>query len=407
MTRRPVLAATPSTTFFALLASVCLMSPVLGHAQVKAGFAPNEAQASTRKDLIDSEFSPSRNMFTWCDSQGRLWLGTIDPATGNILKPTYKLLDEDAITTKEMLITTNGPEWVSTATGDHVVYTKFVGTPSADTAQLALVEGSADGTTWSAPQLLGAGNAPYASDDEGDPSPRISYVNAASQHLWRYLYDDASAKKVKGMTATKQPVSVRFVKGDNSLVYAQKVKGGSKQVFKLALDDSKDAVQLTFDEGDKDTHTVPWMWRAPEYNNKLVLMTTVNENELRFYKGDGNGNWAVVNSVTMPAGTVVRSPEPFTYDGKSYVSLAVKSDAYGYPTAIYIAAVSPNAKTKLWKVSDDTDLHERSDPEVFVTANGPVVFYNKYDPSQMTGDQTDPARCSACSEGLFRAASGL
>ncbi len=394
-----------------LLAGLASLVPGAVHAQLKPGFAPNETLAAPRKDLLDSEFSQSRNLFTWCDKDGRLWVGTVDPANGNILKPTYKMLDADAITPQDMKITTNGPEWVSTATGDQVIYTKFVGDPKASTARLALVEGSADGSTWGAPTLLGpdAGrNAPYGSDDADDPNPRISYVDAKNNHYWRYLHDAASEVKVQGMKKTPKPISVRFSKGYNGLVYSQAVDSVN-QVFFLQLDTNK-LVQITKDDGAKDARTVPWMWRAPEFNDKLTVLTTVNENELRFYRkqdgGDGSSAWTQINSIKLAEGDTVASPEPFTYNGKSYVVLAVKRSGYDYPTAVYIAAVAPDAPTPLWKVSDDADNHERIDPEVYITtANGPVIFYNKFDPSlDTTGEHPN---CAACSEGLYRASTGL
>jgi len=392
----------------ALLFATALLVPVAGHAQLKADFAPSESQASKRIDIIDIEFSQSRSMFTWCDKNGQLWVGKIDPDTGEVTKPQLHLLDPDAITPADMKYTTNGPEWVSTPTGDHVVYTKFIADPrKPKNARMALVELSADGSTWSEPQLLpsDAGRtAVYTSDDPSDPKPRISYVDGKNNHFWRYLYEPASEVAVKGMAQTAKAVSVRFTKGYNGLVYSQDV-AGVKQVFFLTLDNGK-LQQITTDDGDKDLRTVPWVWRAPEFNNKLVLMTTVNENELRFYKGDGAGTWAKVSSVKLPEGSTVASPEPFTYNGKSYVSLAVKSAAYSYANAVYLAAVSPNAKTPLWKVTDDTDGHMRMDPEVFVTsANGPMVFFNKFDPSKDPSGENP--NCKECAEGLFHAASGL
>ncbi|GAA0770434.1 hypothetical protein LRH25_32210 [Ideonella azotifigens] len=405
--------ASPFAGHRALLISLMLgglLAPAAGWAQLKPGFAPNEAQASARTDLIDLEFSASRNMFTWCDYKGHLWVGTIDPVTGNFLKPTYRMLDSDAITPQEMNITTNGPEWISTATGDHVVYTKFAGGVSkASTARLAMVEGSADGSTWGTPTLLGpdAGrNAPYASDDDGDPNPRISYVDAKNNHYWRYVYQAASEAKVQGMARTPKPVSVRFTKGYAGLVYAQAVNG-INQVFLEHLDSGR-LVQITNDDGAKDERTVPWVWRAPEYGNKLTLMSTVNGNELRFFQqadGDGLGDspWSPIGSVMLPEGGTVASPEPFTYNGNSYVVLAIKSVPNDYPSAIYVAAIAPTASPRLWKVSDDSALRIRMDPEVFITGGGPVVFYNRFNPAV----NPDSPYCADCSEGVWRASTGL
>lgn len=383
----------------------------VGAAQAQpAGFTPNEKVASKRVDLIDIEFSQSRAMFTWSDAYGQLWVGTIDRATGKLLDPTHQLVDASAIKPADMAITTNGPEWISTATGDHIVYTKFVeGKPhKLATARLAWAEGLADGT-WQLHSLgpNAARNAPYASEDEGDAAPRISYVDAKNKHYWRNLYDDASETSITGMPVTAKPVSARFTQGYRGIVYAKAVDGVN-QVFQLKLDEDK-TVQITKDAGAKDERTVPWMWRAPEYDGKLVLMTTVNGNELRFYRyfdpdKDGIAKWTAFHSVWLPEGSTVASPEPFIYGGKSYVVLAIKQAPNTFPSSIWLASVNPKAP-QFWKVSDDTTLRSRIDPEVFISDIGPVIFYNRFNPAlDTTGENPN---CKECSEGLYTASTGL
>ncbi|MFZ2986667.1 hypothetical protein [Ideonella sp.] len=375
-----------------------------------AGFTPNEKVASKRVDLIDVEFSQSRAMITWCDGSGQLWVGTVDRATGKLLDPTFQLVDGSAIKPADMAITTNGPEWISTATGDHIVYTKFVaGKPhKTSTARLAWAEGLADGT-WALHSLGpdATRNAPYASEDAGDASPRISYVDAKNKHYWRNLYDDASEAPITGMPVTAKPVSARFTQGYRGIVYAKPVDGVN-QVFQLKLDENK-TVQITTDAGAKDERTVPWMWRAPDYGNKMVLMSTVNGNELRFYRffdadGDGVSSWTAFHSVKLPAGATVASPEPFIYGNKSYVVLAIKTEPNAFPSAVWLANVDP-AAPQFWKVSDDTALRSRIDPEVFISDQGPVIFYNRFNPALDTTG-TNP-NCKECSEGLWTASTGL
>ena len=43
----------------------------------------------------------------------------------------------------------------------------------------------------------------------GDANPRISYVDQYNRHYWRYLNDETSETKVKGMKATPSFLAVR------------------------------------------------------------------------------------------------------------------------------------------------------------------------------------------------------
>jgi len=88
------------------------------------------------------------------------------------------------------------------------------------------------------------------------------------------------------------PRSVRFVVGARAVVYPLVVDGLS-QVFRYDLD-SKQLEQLTFDEGDKDLETAPWIWQAPELGGAETLLTVVDYSELRFYVRTVNAQGATV-----------------------------------------------------------------------------------------------------------------
>ena len=100
-----------------------------------------------------------------------------------------------------------------------------------------------------------------------------------------------------------------------------------------------------------------------------------------------------------------RQPEPplFTYNGKSYVFMAAYVSPNTYPTEIWISSIDA-ANPLMRRITSNTPLRARNDPEVFITNNaGPYIYYNRYDPS------IDPAHplCADCSEGVFRADAGL
>ena len=106
-----------------------------------------------------------------------------------------------------------------------------------------------------------ARNGPYASKDEDDAHPRISYAAANGTRMWREI-DDPSTEEAIPLAQNGQR-SVRWVEGERALIYVAPVNG-LNQVHRYDVD-SKQLTQLTFDDGAKDLKSVPWMWRAPEF----------------------------------------------------------------------------------------------------------------------------------------------
>lgn len=388
----------------ALVAWACVGFMAAAAAQV---FTPNERLVSPQRDLVDAEYSATRSQFVWADSTGKLWIGGLDPVTGEFKPRNGKgvLVDADALTTADLAITFNGPEWVSTSTGDKIVYTKFVaGQPhTTANARLALAEPRADGT-WGV-RTLGPNASrigPYASQDPADPQPRITYIDRQSRHYWRYLSSAASEEAIPGLPPSTK--SVRFVGGRQAVVFSTPAAAGVSQVFTYDLQ-ARLLQQVTYDDGQKDLQTVPWVWQAPELGHDLVLMTVVDESRLRLYRGRdvaGTLNWAVHHEVPMPPGTRIASPEPFVFNGRSYVLLTLNVGGNNYPSAVYVAGIDP-ARPLLRKVSDDSLPRARIDPEAVVVANGVYIYYNRFNPA------VNPQQpfCADCSEGVFRAFTGL
>jgi len=67
-----------------------------------------------------------------------------------------------------------------------------------------------------------------------------------------------------------------------------------------------------------------------------------------------------------------------------------------YPTEVWLAAIDP-ANPLLRLITPDAPYRVRNDPEVFITNNGPRIYYNRYDPSL----DTDHPLCADCSEGVY------
>lgn len=365
---------------------------------------PAEVQVSAQTDLLDPEFSQGRGKLVWADSAGSLWLGSVNRQTGMIEPADGKgtLIDADAMTSADLRITTNGPEWLATSLGDQIVYTKFLPglAHTKLTARLAYAGQRTDGG-WEYGYLDGAVRlAPYASRDERDGAPRITYVDARGNHYWRDLSASGSEQAVTGYAPSMY--SMRHVPGQRAVVYFAPASSGGMQLFRY-WPDTGTAEQLTDDSGHDTTTNVPWMWQAPEYGGELLMAVLANaDSELRVYRRAGGTQpyWSVIRTVTAPQGGVFGSPEPFVHNGRSYLVMhgSVAGSA-AFPTRIYLANID-SANAWLSQLTPDEPLRSRRDPEVFVTDSGPKIYFNRL-------TMSSKVYCLTCNEGLFMADTGL
>jgi len=367
-----------------------------------ADFTATERLASTTRGLIDPEFNHAKGQFAWVDLAGSFWVGGIDRITGELVPATGKLalIEKGAAPSGGLGFTLNGPEWVYGADFDRIVYTRMLpGLPvTPANSRLGTAWQKSDGS-WVRRTLSAdlARNGPYGSEEANDPAPRITYNDAAGNRYWREILKPETEQLLPGLPQAQFPVA-RFARGERSAVYPV-ISGGIPQVFRYKLDD-KVLEQLTFDAGDKEQ---PWIWRAPDFNNEAVLMTTVGQSSLALYRQGldiaNPSRWMLWTSLQAPLGGRFYSTEPFVYRGKSYVVMMVIVGAY--PTSIWVANFD-TAAPMLRRVTPELPDRARADPEIFVTDQGPIVFFGRYDPTK--GSYW---LCSACAEGLYRAETGI
>lgn len=395
-------------------AAVLLMGLSIGAASAWGQtWAPNETLASGQTDLIDYEFSQVRGQFVWNDSLGNLWLGTVNRATGLFVPADGRgvLIDSDSMTFQDAQKTKNGPEWVPGTTGQVVVHTKYKGRHTDGNSRIAYATENPDGTwnsTFLGPDLVR--KAPYGSAVMNDPAPRISYVDNREVHYWRELWDPTTEKPISDFPDSNYPVrhvacSVPNVPGARAVLYPVTVNGVD-QVFYRDFDTNV-SQQLTFDAGIK--YEV-WMWCAPELNNELVFFTLVDQTELRVYRNllqpDGTRKWTPTFSQKAPTGNQIFSPEPFTWNGKSFIFMAQTVKPNKFRSEIWIANI--DAAAPIFKRITPTEpLRTRTDPEVFMSDSGPLIYYNKLTPTLNDRGQYKPCREPACSEGVWFANPGL
>jgi hypothetical protein len=97
----------------------------------------------------------------------------------------------------------------------------------------------------------------------------------------------------------------------------------------------------------------------------------------------------------------MNSPEPFTYNGKSYLFFAVAAAGTNSPTSIFVTDLGEQPLMRQLTPTDNT--HLRLDPEVFATNAGPMIYYNRYNPK---ADPSNP-KGPIASEGIFSTYTGI
>jgi hypothetical protein len=384
--------------FSALCGALLCLAPPFVLAQV---FVKNETQVTANIDLFDLEFNQKRGKITWVDARGRLWVAGVDRTTG-LFKPANGqgvLVDPDALTSKDLQIVGNGPEWLLSAGPDRIVYTKFLAgrVHKLENARIAMAEQDPSTGKWSVRNLSDLPRyRPYASADPDDPSPRISYVDPSGNAYWRDVDNPASEAIVPWMEASRV-LALRFAEGERAAVMIANFNGVA-QVARYWLDTQK-LEQLTFGPAQEKTSS-PFIWKAPELGGDDVLLVTANgATEVRIYRqlDKSKPEWSVIHQVQAPvAGTKLSSAEPFVFDGKSYVFMSGVVPPNGFPSAIFLSNIDP-LQPWIRQLTPDSPARTRADPEVFVTSTGPYIYFYRADRTT-----TPPLY-----EGIYRTDTGL
>lgn len=406
------LAAAPAALFFA--------SAPAAHAE---SFLPEvQVGAST---IIDYEFDWGRdgvycpacnfgdgnNRLSFIDSAGNVWIGHLDVYTGNFTPGDG---EEELVDTGAMPIRTghNGSEWMSLQDASALVYNRYIDgkprNPSNACVGFGRVLTAGSWTGGCMPKTNGDG-FPFGTGNVGDPSPMVSYRSSSAggtNLYWRQVRQGATAHEILS-GSDQSRLEPRWVAGTNRLlltVPAPPDASGNvyRQIFLYSTTDDT-LEQLTFEPTDK---AAAYMWRAPEYEDSFVFFARVGYTEIDVYRylpnGSGASTWQVTKRIqSTPDVPYIYSPEPFAYDGKSWIFFTVSSvqlDQSTAPSQIALSGIEPDASTFRLLTTDASDKHGRQDPEYYVTANGPYVYYNRY---------TIPEHGTARSEGVFRVDTGL
>jgi hypothetical protein len=136
-----------------------------------------------------------------------------------------------------------------------------------------------------------------------------------------------------------------------------------------------------------------FMFKAPEFNNNFVFFTVSDRLEIDIYQQTGTTaagapKFAVVNQIRSPDASepYINSTEPFINCSptcKTYIFMTLSSTADSQngdtvPNGLAVTNIDPaHPKFKILVPAAAKPTRQRLDPEYFITAKGPYLYYQR------------------------------
>jgi hypothetical protein len=330
---------------------------------------------------IDPEILPGGDWLTYTSREGgewAVWAARLDPATGLFVVEGGKDVLVDTGATRP-IETFNGPEFGTDASGWALYYTK------PDTSGIAQIwRATIDASGAAVANPLTSGPRHQTQLVTRDPAAASTHV-AAIQGTWEsgtaVWFDTANPNEVQALeTIEPGVIPLRWVDGSQTMV--RSIRTGAQR-GQIALLDTATGMEMliTSDAGDK---TDPYGWFAPEHNGALLVLAVVDNEAIAVYRDLGGAHWERIATLRPPQESrfdFVASAEPFVVNGRSYMSLIVKSATSNRQahedSEVWLLGLGDDAAPGYQERCDSGEVGvARSDPEVYIGDDHVYVFYN-------------------------------
>lgn len=388
------------------LAALALMAPMgaaraltFTEVQVTTAAIPDYEFDWARKGSFcaSCNFNNGNSRLAFTDKDGNLWVGDVDYQTGKFLPSNGRgiLVDTNTAPVPDF---GNGPEWMISATyGSQLVYTRYLDGHFGDPNSAGIAVAKMANGAWTASPLPNAvpRATPEGTEDETDTDPRVDYIKSDKTALyWRRMSKPGTEVAIPISDMTNGNAR-RWVPGSHKIIFQGQPRGSTQvlvdQIFTYDTDTGA-LEQLTTGSGG---YVGCFMWKAPEFNNEYVFMTMpkLRQSIQVFRKiagADGVKRWTVIKTIATGATSALPyffSPEPFVHNGRSYLMFQLSPSSKFYdksiPTHIGLSGIDP-LKNDLRVLTANGPSRLRLDPEFFITAKGPFIYYNRLVPATTT-----------------------
>ena len=335
------------------------------------------------KRMPDPEFDLVGYQVAWQDEKDNLWVAAVDPVSGDIGLSNAQMIATGLAPNAPIdsgLATGDGPNWVYTSQGSQILYTVQVGQLGPNGWRIGVAKKTATG--WESGTLNDPAGIVGGAPDGSKVVPRpVPPSNSDSDPLISYYFAPAPGKRALGWVNLNKP-SIRgvvpfqfrspakWVSGEFFFVSAARFIGVD-QVVSFDPAKSNTYTQLTLDRN--FSKSKPEMWHAPEFGGQLVFFALEQTSKFENPKQIGvyrviNGMWTKFKTIIPPSGPnfpTVYSPEPFVFDGHSYIVMAMIGNRSDLGTEIWIAGIGANNFYR--KIAGPENNVRSGDPEYLIT----------------------------------------
>jgi|GEM_PF-619915 len=325
---------------------------------------------------VDPEILPGGSLMAY-QSQGDIYLAQLDNETGLFVTPHGDdlLVDRGGA---RLLETFNGPEFGIDANGWALYYAK----PHDGVVQVWRATVASGGQVEAVPITSGVRHqTQLVSRNPTAASTQLVAIQGTWESGMAVWFDADNPADVSPITPIENGVNpVRWV--DNSSLMTFSERSGPDRGQIVLLDTATNTRQtITADAGDK---TDPYGWYAPEFGGEMLVLAIVDDSAVAVYRDTGGPAWERIATLMPPQESnyiFVSSAEPFTVDGRSYMSLIIKSAESNRQrfddSEVWIFDLNADSDTRYAERCDSGEMGvARSDPEVFVGSENVFVYYN-------------------------------
>jgi hypothetical protein len=181
---------------------------------------------------------------------------------------------------------------------------------------------------------------------------------------------------------------------DDTLIYVfAETNGAGAGQLKLMDTHTGKLKQITNDAG---TKSFAYGWKAPEFGGQILALALADYKSVVVWRDMGGEFWERIATLTPPPAAKYGnfgSPEPFIAEGRSFISLVLKSQlsqGFNRDSEVWIFGIDSGLDRFARRVDDGGDPRMRSDPETYAGADELYVYYNVFRPGQ--GAQIHRAR---------------
>lgn len=337
-----------------------------------------EIETQVTTGAVDPEFDNNQKWISYQDSENKIILAKVDPKTGGIQAETSKVIGQAA----PIPDTFNGPEFGISQQGIGVYYGGYDQNRKVQIfrfrdGQTTQITHAPDGFSGIIPSRnINAPDVCFLTGQRQAPIKVVVVCENKPNEIIQVPYD------------TFGDNFLRFDLERGGVLTSLKDSRGIIQIARFDLTTRK-VTFLTNDEGEKVN---PFMFRAPERNNALMMLAAVNKTKLGIYEFKNNVWMRVMTLDNAFPGGEMTSPEPFTLGNKTLIITAIarKKDSDTRPTNVIDtieAAVNIGAVVYIYSldgkppaiISGTSPLTSRFDPEVLIVGDEAFAYYNKGD----------------------------